>query len=72
MERSVSPMVRQLTGYKWKDALEDMITHKVSSVIVQTGPDDYEYSLLKKDGKIWQLTKTKYQLHMTLASVGSS
>ena len=72
MERSVSPMVRQLTGYKWKDALEDMVTYKVSSVIVQKGPDDYEYSLLKKDGKIWQVTKSKYQLHMTLASVGSS
>lgn len=72
MERSVSPMVRQLTGYKWKDALEDMITYKLSSVIVQTGPDDCEYSLLRKDGKIWQLTKTKYQLHMTPASVGSS
>lgn len=72
MERSVSPMVRQLTEYKWKDALEDMITHKLSSVIVQQGPGDYEYSLLRKDGKIWQLTKHKYQLHIVQASVGSS
>lgn len=70
MERSVSPMVRQLTAYKWKDALEDMIAHNLKSVIVQKGPGDYEYSLLQKDGKIWQLTKSKYQL--TMASVGSS
>ena len=72
MERSVSPMVRQLTTYKWKDALEVMITHNLKSVIVQQGPGDYEYSLLQKDGKIWQLTKHKYQLHMIQASVGSS
>lgn len=72
MERSVSPMVRQLTMYKWKDALENMITHNLKSVIVQQGPGDYEYSLLRKDGKIWQLTKSKYQLHVVQASVGLS
>ena len=61
----MSPMVRQLTDYKWKDALETMLQHGLSSVIVQVGPGDSEYSLLKKDGRIWRLTKTKYKLHMT-------
>lgn len=71
MEPPVSPMVRQLTSYKWQGALEEMLAHKLNSVIVQRGPGDYEYSLLKKDGKIWQLTKHKYQLHMSVASAGS-
>jgi hypothetical protein len=65
MERPQSPMVRQLTDYKWKDAMDTMLQQGLTSVIVQVGPGDNEYSLMKRNGRIWRLTKTKYRLHIT-------